>query len=96
MSTIKNEFEIIVRNQSVNTNSQAFLTMDANISRRHSMDTSQLTPTEPTNNTVIKSQSTLIYSLHPTSTTTEGEKSSITVMKLFYKKKFLNYFFSFF
>jgi len=64
MNTIQNEFEIIVRCQSANTNSHTFLTADTNIQRRHSMDVLNLGLTQPTNNTVTKSKSTSIYSLH--------------------------------
>jgi hypothetical protein len=67
MNTIQNEFEILVRNQSTNTNSHSFLTaIDTNIPRRHSMDTSQLSPNQTINNVVSKSKSTSSYSLHRT------------------------------
>jgi hypothetical protein len=67
MNTIQNEFEILVRSQSTNLNSHSFLTADANIQRRHSMGTSQSIQNQTINNTVIKSKSTSIYSLHQTS-----------------------------
>jgi hypothetical protein len=73
MNKIQNEFEIIVRCQSANTNPHSFLTADTNIQRRHSMDVLNLAPT---NNTVIKSKSTSIYSLHQkVITTTNNPKN---------------------
>ncbi len=47
-------------NQSKNTLTVSSLMVDPNIQRRHSMDTSQLNPISPTNNTVVKSQSTIM------------------------------------
>ena len=56
MNAIKNEFEIIVRNQLISS----FVPIEQNVQRRHSVDT----PTMPvTNNTVIKSKTTSISSL---------------------------------
>jgi hypothetical protein len=73
MNKIQNEFEIIVRCQSANTNPHSFLTADTNIQRRHSMDVLNLAPT---NNTVTKSKSTSIYSLHQkVITTTNNPKN---------------------
>ncbi|CAF0908919.1 unnamed protein product [Rotaria sordida] len=63
MNTMQNEFEIIVRSQSIKTNSDSLLPIDTNIQRRHTMGPSQLPITEPTNNTIIKSKSTSIPSL---------------------------------
>jgi len=85
MNTIQNEFEIIVRN----INSHSFLTTDINIQRRHSMDTSELSPTETINNPVIKSKSTTVYSLHKTSITIDKNKSLPTVIKIILKENFL-------
>jgi hypothetical protein len=76
MNKIQNEFEIIVRCQTANTNSHSFLTADTNIQRRHSMDVLNLGLTQPTNNTVTKSKSTSIYSLHQkVITTTNNPKN---------------------
>jgi hypothetical protein len=84
MNTIQNEFEIVVRNQSININSHSYLTTDTtNIQRRYSMDTSLLSPIQSTNNTVVKSNSTSAYSFHQPSTITEEENTSTTVRKLF-------------
>jgi len=47
-------------NQSKNTLTVSSLMVDPNIQRRHSMDTSQLNLISPTNNTVVKSQSTIM------------------------------------
>jgi len=88
MNTIQNEFEIVVRNQSININSHSYLTTDTtNIQRRYSMDTSLLSPIQPTNNIVVKSNSTLTYSFDQSPTITEEENPSTTVRKLFHKKK---------
>jgi len=84
MNRIQNEFEIIVRN---NINSHSFLTTDTNIQRRHSMDTSELSPIQTVNNTVIKSKSTTVSSLHKTSTTIDKNKSLPIVRKKNYLRK---------
>ncbi|CAF3381368.1 unnamed protein product [Rotaria sp. Silwood1] len=67
MNTIENEFEIIVRSQSINTNSDSLLPVDTNIQRTHTTEISPLPLTEPTNNTVTKSLSTAISSIDQTS-----------------------------
>lgn len=68
MNTIQNEFEIIVRSRTTPITLDSLPIVDNNVSRRHSVDASQLPLNEPTNtSSVTKSKSTSISSLHQTS-----------------------------
>ncbi|CAF0816840.1 unnamed protein product [Rotaria sp. Silwood1] len=50
----------IQTNNNLGVSSNTSLIVDSNISRRHSMDTSQCSPTHSSTNTVVKSQSTIM------------------------------------
>lgn len=78
MSTIQSEFEIIVRHQLISS----FQPIEPNVSRRHSVDTTDI---PATNNTVIKSKSTSISSLKQTDPVEEDEPPSFIPADIFPK-----------